>query len=251
MFFLNGVVGWFRGILGCLLNGCNGADIAIEAAKEEKEKEKLLQLIAKTNKYLKEAEDELKVRTRVCIRLKDKTDSGITNAKHLRNEERAKKKLAFKAKEVGVVRKCLDSLVDELNDVYGCNYTEEDIMNLEISDSHETFEEDEKKELLNQLPSIKKQWEEAKSERKVCRDTWFQLKEAREKNPALKKNPEENEKFKAAIENFRSAQEKESAALAAYESLVDKLGVLYDNQDDTISFSDDDEIHYGDGESES
>jgi len=181
------------------------------------------------------------------------TDSGITNANHLRNEERAKEKLAFKAKEVYVVKEALDSLVDELNDGHCCNYTIEDIMNLDISDSDDDDEafEDEKKELLNQLPSIKKQWEDAVSERFVCRDTWREIKEAREANPALKKDDEENEKFKAAIENFRSAQEKESAALAAYESLVDKLGVLYDSQDDTISFSDDDEIHYGDGESES
>jgi len=73
------------------------------------------------------------------------------------------------------------------------------------------------------------------SERKVCRDTWFQLKNDRREDAALRRDPEVNEKFKMAIEQFRSAQEKEALTMTAFESQVNKLSVLCDCQDDTIN----------------
>ena len=203
--------------------------------EEEEAKNKLLTLLSTTTKYVREAEDEHKVCSEVCRILKEKTDSGIRNAKHLRNEKRAKKKLSFKTKEVNATKKALDDLLDELNELYGCHYNQDDIMELEISDNDDETEGDEKKELLKQLPLTKKQWKETVSERKVCRDTWFQLREDRREDAALRRDPEENEKFKMAIEQFRSAQEKEALTMTAFESQVNKLSVLCDCQDDTIN----------------
>jgi len=236
MFWLGPVI-VLGGIAYWLLRGSNAADAEAEAKKNEEAKDKLLKLISKIKKYLREAEDEHKVCSEVCCTLKEKTDSGIRNAKHLRNEKRAKKKLSFKTKEVNAAIKALDGLLDELNELYGCHYNQDDIMELEISDNDDETEGDEKKELLKQLPLTKKQWKETVSERKVCRDTWFQLKNDRREDAALRRDPEENEKFKMAIEKLRSAGEKERLARTAFESQVNKLSVLCDCQDDTINLS--------------
>lgn len=213
--------------------------------EEEEAKNKLLTLLSTTTKYVREAEDEHKACSEVCRILKERTDNGITNAKHLRNEERGKKKLAFKTKEVNATKKALDGLLDEFNELYGCHYKEEDILELKVSDDDDESESittgnvvteaEEGKELLKQLPLTKKQWEEAVSERKICRDTWFQLREDRREDAALRRDPEENEKFKMAIEQFRSAQEKEALTMTAFESQVNKLSVLCDCQDDAIN----------------
>lgn len=255
-----------------LMCGRNAADAVAKPNVDEEAKGKklmrgkLLKLISKTKKYLKEAEDEHKVCCKKRSVLQRKSDSGIKNAKFLKHCEKNNKDIAFKAKEVNVVKKALVSLVDELNELYDCHDHKDDIMNMEISDSDDESESntkggviteaDEKKKLLKQLFATKKQQKEAVSERKVCLKTWRQMKDNRLQNAKLRKDPEENKKFSTAIEKLRSAFTEEKTLKNAYARQVEQLSKLYGCQDDvqedaTIEADDTDLSEISDTESES
>lgn len=257
-----------------LICGKDAADAVAEAECKEETKEnklareKLLKLISQTKKQLGLAEEEHKVCCKKHSELQRKSDAGIKNAKFLKHCDKNEKDIAFKTKVVNVFKKALDSLVNELNALYGCHDHKDDIMNLEIRDSDDESgstggEADEKKVLLKQLFATKQHYKEAVSERKVCNKTWRQLKDKRFKKPTLRFVPEENDKFKSAIEKLSSAYSEEKRLKKAYEDEVAKLSEFYEGQDDvTIEPDDTDmsevsdvsdnesDIHYSDSEIE-